>query len=197
MSVSIQSSKPAANPQQAPRRIGGTRYRTGATDTDIRSAVGACSLGSLLVAASTRGICALFLGDDPETLIREFRGRFPNARMAEDDADFERIVAQVATFIEAPNLEFKLPLDMQGTAFQRQVWQALREIPAGARASYAEIARRIGSPRAVRAVAGACAANPLAVVIPCHRAVRTDGTLSGYRWDVKRKAELLRRESGA
>jgi AraC family transcriptional regulator of adaptative response/methylated-DNA-[protein]-cysteine methyltransferase len=135
------------------------------------------------------------LGDDPETLVRDLQDRFPKARLVGGDSDFERLVAQVVGFVETAALGLDLPLDIRGTAFQQRVWQALREIPFGTQVSYSEIARRIGVPKAVRAVAGACAANTLAVAIPCHRVVRTDGDLSGYRWGIARKAELLRRES--
>jgi AraC family transcriptional regulator of adaptative response/methylated-DNA-[protein]-cysteine methyltransferase len=171
-----------------------TRYRAGGTNTDIRFAIGECSLGSILVAATDRGVCAIFLGDDADELARDLQARFPRARLIGGDAAFEQRVAQVVGFVEAPRLGLDLPLDVRGTAFQQRVWQALREIPAGETASYAEIARRIGAPNSVRAVAGACAANPLAVAIPCHRVVRIDGGLSGYRWGVGRKRALLARE---
>lgn len=172
-----------------------TRYRAGGADTAIRFAVGECSLGAILVAASARGICAILLGDDPDRLVRDLQDRFPNAELAGGDAGFERWVAQVVGFVEQPRLGLALPLDVRGTAFQQRVWQALQKIPAGTTASYSEIAQRIGAPKAVRAVAGACAANALAVAIPCHRVVRTDGGLSGYRWGVKRKRALLDREA--
>ena len=172
-----------------------TRYRAGGADTQIRFAIGECSLGAILVAASAQGVCAVLIGDDPDRLARDLQDRFPRAVLIGADADFERIVATVVGFVEAPALGLDLPLDIRGTAFQQRVWQALREIPAGQTASYAEIARRIGAPKAVRAVAGACAANPLAVAIPCHRVVRNDGRLSGYRWGVERKRALLDREA--
>jgi AraC family transcriptional regulator of adaptative response/methylated-DNA-[protein]-cysteine methyltransferase len=182
--------------EESARVLGMTpsRYRAGGADTEIRFALGLCSLGSILVAMSPRGVCAISLGDDPEALVRDLQDRFPKARLVGGDEDFERLVAQVVGFVEAPALGLALPLDIRGTAFQQRVWQALREIPAGSRVSYSEIARRIGSPRSVRAVAGACAANTLAVAIPCHRVVRTDGDLSGYRWGVERKRALLERE---
>jgi len=160
----------------------------------IRFAIGECSLGSILVAISERGVCAIALADNPKSLMRDLQDKFPQAELIVADPDFEQLIAKVVAFIEAPALGLDLPLDVRGTAFQQRVWQALREIPAGATVSYSEIARRIGAPKAVRAVAGACAANILAVAIPCHRGVRTDGSLSGYRWGVERKAELLRRE---
>jgi AraC family transcriptional regulator of adaptative response/methylated-DNA-[protein]-cysteine methyltransferase len=172
-------------------------YRAGGAGADIRFAVGQCSLGAILVAQSQRGICAILLGDDPDALVRELQDQFPKARLIGGDAAFERWVAQVVGFIEAPAIGLQLPLDVQGTAFQERVWRALREIPPGATASYTEIAERIGSPRSVRAVAQACGANRLAVAIPCHRVVRRDGDLSGYRWGVERKRELLRREAQA
>lgn len=171
-------------------------YRAGGTNSRIRFALGECSLGSILVAASEIGICAIALGDDPDYLIRELQDRFPKAELIGGDSEFEQWVAKVVGFVEAPSIGLDLPLDMQGTAFQQRVWQTLRQIPAGEKVSYTEIAQRIGAPKAVRAVAGACAANTLAVAIPCHRVVRSDGGLSGYRWGVERKAELLRRESG-
>jgi AraC family transcriptional regulator of adaptative response/methylated-DNA-[protein]-cysteine methyltransferase len=172
-----------------------TVYRAGGADADIRFAVGECSLGSILVARSELGVCAILLGDDPDALARDLQDRFPRARLIGGDAGFEQLVAQVVGLVEAPGLGLDLPLDVQGTAFQQRVWQALQEIPAGSTASYAEIATRIGAPKSVRAVAQACAANPLAVAIPCHRVVRNDGGLSGYRWGVERKRVLLQREA--
>ena len=170
------------------------RYRAGGTDTEIRFAVGECSLGSILVAASPKGVCAILLGDDPDALARDLQDRFPRAVLIGGDGEFEALVAKVVGLVEAPGLGVDLPLDVRGTAFQQRVWQALRQIPAGATASYLDIAQRIGAPKAVRAVAQACANNALAVAIPCHRVVRTDGALSGYRWGVERKRALLRRE---
>jgi AraC family transcriptional regulator, regulatory protein of adaptative response / methylated-DNA-[protein]-cysteine methyltransferase len=149
------------------------------------------------VAASERGVCAILLGDDPEVLARDLEDRFPEATLIGGDAAFERLVARVVELVEAPGAGLDLPLDPRGTAFQRRVWQTLREIPAGGTASYSEIADRIGAPSAVRAVASACAANPLAVAVPCHRVVRRDGRLSGYRWGVERKRTLLQREASA
>lgn len=171
------------------------KYRPGGADTEIRFAIGKCSLGSILVALSPVGICAISLGDDPDILARSLQDRFPQAELINGDSEFEQLVANVIGFVEAPASGLKLPLDVRGTAFQQRVWQALREIPAGATVSYTDIALRIGSPKSVRAVASVCARNTLAVAIPCHRVVRNDGTLSGYRWGVERKAELLRRES--
>ncbi|HXU52794.1 MAG TPA: bifunctional DNA-binding transcriptional regulator/O6-methylguanine-DNA methyltransferase Ada [Casimicrobiaceae bacterium] len=172
-------------------------YRAGGRDATIRFAVGECSLGSILVAAGERGVCAILLGDDPAALVRDLEDRFPRATLVGGDADFERVVATVVGFVEAPALGLALPLDVRGTAFQERVWQALREVPAGATTTYSEIAARIGAPKAVRAVAGACAANRLAVAIPCHRVVRRDGDVSGYRWGVARKRALLAREAAA
>jgi len=172
-------------------------YRAGGANAAIRFAVGQCALGAILVAQSGRGICAISLGDDPDALVRELQDQFPRARLVGGDADFERLVAQVVGFVEAPAVGLGLPLDVRGTAFQERVWQALREIPPGATVSYAQVAERIGAPKAVRAVAQACGANRLAVAIPCHRVVRRDGDLSGYRWGVERKRELLGRERGA
>lgn len=171
------------------------RFRAGGAGLRIQFALGQCALGALLVARSPRGLCAIALGDDPEELLRALQQRFVNAELIGGDAEFERWVAQVAGFVEAPRIGLDLPLDIQGTAFQQRVWQALRKIPPGRTASYAEIAATIGRPKAVRAVAAACAANPLAVAIPCHRVVRSDGGLSGYRWGVARKQALLAREA--
>jgi AraC family transcriptional regulator of adaptative response/methylated-DNA-[protein]-cysteine methyltransferase len=170
-------------------------WRSGGADARIRFAIGQCSLGAILVASSDKGVCAILLGDDPDALARDLQDRFPRAELVGGDHDYERVVATVVGFIEAPRLGLDLPLDVRGTAFQERVWRALREIPPGGKATYAEIARRIGEPRAVRAVAGACAANTLAVAIPCHRVVRSDGGLSGYRWGVERKRQLLESES--
>ncbi len=170
-------------------------YRAGGSGASIRFAVGQCSLGSILVAATARGVCAITLGDDPDELVRDLQDRFPNATLSGGDAAFEQWVATVVGFVEAPQLGLDLPLDVRGTAFQQRVWKALREIPPGSTASYADIATRVGAPKAVRAVAQACAANALAVAIPCHRVVRKDGALSGYRWGVDRKRELLKRET--
>jgi AraC family transcriptional regulator of adaptative response/methylated-DNA-[protein]-cysteine methyltransferase len=172
-----------------------TAYRAGGARTQIRFAIGECSLGSILVAQSERGVCAILLGDDPERLARELQDRFPRADLVGADADFERLIAKVVGFVEVPGLGLDLPLDVRGTAFQQRVWQALRAIPAGKTASYTDIAKWIGSPKSVRAVGQACGANPLAVAIPCHRVVRTDGGLSGYRWGVERKRALLDREA--
>lgn len=169
-------------------------YRAGGTNSDIRFAVGQCSLGAILVAQSNRGVCAILLGDDPEKLVRDLQDQFPRANLIGADHGFEQLIARVVGFVEAPALGLDLPLDVRGTAFQERVWQALRNIPPGGTASYAEIARQIGAPSACRAVAQACGANRLAVAIPCHRVVRSDGNLSGYRWGVERKRQLLERE---
>lgn len=169
-------------------------YRDGGRDIAMRFAVGECSLGAILVAASARGICAILLGEDPAALTRSLQDQFPKAELIGGDAQFEQLVAKVIGFVEAPGLGLDLPLDLRGTAFQQRVWRALREIPAGTTASYSDIARRIGAPKSVRAVGQACGANHLAVAIPCHRVVRTDGDLSGYRWGIERKRALLERE---
>ena len=147
------------------------------------------------MAQSDRGICAILLGDDPDVLARDLQDQFPRANLIGGDATFERIVAKVVGFVEAPSLGLNLPLDVRGTAFQQRVWQSLRNIPAGSTASYTDIAKLIGSPKSVRAVAQACGANTLAVAIPCHRVVRNDGALSGYRWGVERKRALLEKET--
>ena len=172
-----------------------SRYRAGGADTDIRFAIGECSLGAILVAASEVGVCAILIGDDPDALARDLQDRFPRAELIGGDAGFEQLVAKVVGLVEAPGLGLDLPLDVRGTAFQQRVWQALREIPAGRTVSYADLAKRIGAPKSVRAVAQACGANALAVAIPCHRVVRNDGALAGYRWGVERKRALLERES--
>jgi AraC family transcriptional regulator of adaptative response/methylated-DNA-[protein]-cysteine methyltransferase len=169
-------------------------YRAGGAGVSIRFAVGDCSLGSVLVADTSRGICAILLGDDPVVLVRELQDRFPRASFVEPDRAFERTVSQVVALVDRPAAGLSLPLDVRGTAFQQRVWQALREIPAGSTASYTEIAARIGAPRAVRGVARACASNPIAVAIPCHRVVRRDGDLAGYRWGIHRKRALLEKE---
>lgn len=170
-------------------------YRRGAKGVAIRFAVGQCSLGAILVAATERGICAIEFGDDPDALVRGLQDRFAKAQLIGADQRFEQLVAQVVGAVEDPKKAQALPLDVRGTAFQERVWIALRAIPVGRTASYAEIAARVGAPTARRAVAQACAANPAAVAIPCHRVVRTDGGLGGYRWGVARKEALLAREA--
>jgi AraC family transcriptional regulator of adaptative response/methylated-DNA-[protein]-cysteine methyltransferase len=172
-------------------------FRKGGSKEEIRFAVGETSLGSILVASSAKGIAAILLGDDPETLTQDLQDRFPNATLIGGDRDYEATVSKVVGFVEAPHAGLDLPLDVRGTAFQQRVWQALRNIPAGETVSYTDIAARIGSPSATRAVAGACAANKLAVAIPCHRVVRNDGALSGYAWGVERKRAILDREQVA
>ena len=172
------------------------QFRDGGRDVEMRFAVGTCSLGAILVAASERGVCALLLGDDPADLVRDLEERFPNAERKPGGADFERWVARVVEFVDAPRIGLDLPLDIRGTAFEQRVWQALLAVPAGETVTYSELARRIGTPQAARAVARACAANPLAVAVPCHRVVRADGSLAGYRWGVERKRALLERERG-
>jgi AraC family transcriptional regulator of adaptative response/methylated-DNA-[protein]-cysteine methyltransferase len=169
-------------------------FRTGGTGEIIRFAIGQCSLGAILVASSEKGVCCITLGDDPEFLLADLQNRFRKAELIGGDGNFEQIVAKVVGFVESPGIGLDLPLDVRGTAFQQRVWQALREIPVGSTVNYAEIAAKIGSPKSVRAVAGACGANSIAVAIPCHRVVRTDGNLSGYRWGVERKKSLLQRE---
>jgi AraC family transcriptional regulator of adaptative response/methylated-DNA-[protein]-cysteine methyltransferase len=171
-----------------------TQYRAGGANEDIRFAVGRSTLGAILVASSRKGIAAILLGNDPDKLLRELQNRFPKARLIGAEKDYETLIAHVVGFIEAPGQSLGLPLDIRGTAFQQRVWRALRKIPAGKTVTYSEIARKIGSPKSVRAVAGACAANNIAVAIPCHRVVRTDGSLSGYAWGVERKRGLLTRE---
>ncbi len=171
------------------------QYREGGAGTEISYAVRSCWLGPVLVAATTRGVCAILFDDDPGALPETLRQRFPAADLRQGDAGLHDLVARVIAQVEQPGTDLDLPLDIRGTAFQVRVWQALRQIPAGRTASYAEIAQAIGAPRAVRAVAGACAANTLAVAIPCHRVIGKNGSLSGYRWGVARKAALLEREA--
>src|SRR5918993_1274953 len=172
-----------------------TAYRAGGANIEIRFAIGECSLGSILVAASERGVCAILIGDDPDALARDLQDRFPRAHLIGADSQFEQLIAKMVGFVEAPALGLDLPLDVRGTAFQQRVWQALREIPVGQTVSYLQVANRIGAPKAVRAVGAAVGANPLAVVIPCHRVIRHDGSLCGYRWGVDRKRALIEREA--
>jgi AraC family transcriptional regulator of adaptative response/methylated-DNA-[protein]-cysteine methyltransferase len=174
-----------------------TRYRAGGADEEIRFAIAQTSLGALLVAASEKGVCAIQMGDSPEKLLQELQDRFARARLVGGDAKFEKLVAKVVGLVERPRKDLDMPLDIRGTAFQQRVWKALTKIPAGKTASYADIARKIGKPSAVRAVAQACGANNLAIAIPCHRVVKTDGGLAGYRWGLARKKELLAREEAA
>lgn len=169
-------------------------YRAGGKGARIRFGIGECSLGSILVAATDKGICAILIGDDPAALAHDLQDRFPKAELVGAEADFEDWMARVIALVEAPEVGLDLPLDVRGTAFQQRVWQALRAIPAGDTVSYSELAARLGSPRMARAIAGACAANPVAIAIPCHRVVRNDGAISGYRWGVERKRTLLERE---
>jgi AraC family transcriptional regulator, regulatory protein of adaptative response / methylated-DNA-[protein]-cysteine methyltransferase len=172
-----------------------TQYRAGGANEDIRFAVGQSSLGAILVASSDKGVASILIGDDPNELVRDLQDRFPKAQLVGGDKEYESMVVRVVGFVEAPQIGLNLPLDVRGTAFQRRVWQALQAIPVGRTSSYSEIAHRIGAPKAVRAVASACAANNIAVAIPCHRVVRNDGALSGYAWGVERKRELVAREA--
>jgi AraC family transcriptional regulator of adaptative response/methylated-DNA-[protein]-cysteine methyltransferase len=173
-----------------------TQYRAGGANEEILFAVGQSILGAILVASSKKGIAAILLGDDPEKLVRQLQDRFPKAKLIGAEKDYEALVARVVGFIEAPGKSgLGLPLDIRGTAFQQRVWRALRQIPAGETVTYTDIAKKIGSPKSVRAVAGACAANNIAVAIPCHRVVRTDGSLSGYAWGVERKRALIAKEA--
>lgn len=164
------------------------------TADPIRFVTATSSLGAVLVACSSRGISAVLLGDDPAALADELRRRFPCATPAMDDPQVATLAERVIDAVEAPGTAAALPLDLRGTAFQRDVWNALRAIPAGTTATYAEIAARLGRPAAVRAVGQACGANHVAVLVPCHRVLRADGSLSGYRWGVGRKQTLLERE---
>lgn len=183
--------------EEAGRQLGmrPREYRNGGKGTTIRFAVGQCSTGAILVAATEKGVCAILLGDDPDNLVRDLEDQFPKAELIGADEGFELTMAMVVGFIDSPGKALGLPLDVQGTAFQRQVWEALGKIPAGSKMSYSAIAQAIGCLKAARAVAQACASNTLAVAIPCHRVVRSDGKLSGYRWGVERKRLLLDREA--
>jgi AraC family transcriptional regulator, regulatory protein of adaptative response / methylated-DNA-[protein]-cysteine methyltransferase len=170
-------------------------FRSGGRGETIRFAVGQCSLGSILVATTERGVCAILLGDDPEALVRELQDGFASARLIGGDAGFDRLVARVVGLVERPGNRADLPLEIRGTAFQKRVWDAIQAIPLGATRTYAQIAKEIGRPKAARAVARACGSNRIAVAIPCHRVVRTDGETSGYRWGIKTKQNLLAREA--
>jgi AraC family transcriptional regulator of adaptative response/methylated-DNA-[protein]-cysteine methyltransferase len=174
-----------------------TNFRDGGANTAIHFAIGECALGSILVAKSERGVCAVLIGDDPTRLVCDLQDQFPIAELIGAESGYEDMVAKVIGLIEAPGVGLDLPLDIRGTAFQRRVWKALQQIPVGSTASYTEIAKRIGMPKAARAVAKACGANSLAVVIPCHRVIRNDGALSGYRWGMERKRTLLDKEMRA
>lgn len=184
---------------QAKQRLGMTasEHRAGAPRSVIHFAIAQCSLGAILLAQSQLGICAILLGDDPALLLKQLQDQFPKADLRGDEQAFEQQMAAVISLIDKPQQGLDLPLDIRGTAFQQRVWQALRDIPPGQTMSYAQLAAKIGQPSAVRAVARACAANALAVAIPCHRVIRQDGSLSGYRWGLARKQTLLQRERDA
>jgi AraC family transcriptional regulator, regulatory protein of adaptative response / methylated-DNA-[protein]-cysteine methyltransferase len=174
-----------------------TDSRAVGANREIHFAISDCTLGSVLVASSERGVCAIFMGDDPGALVRDLRNHFAGEQPVGGDAAFEALVASVVRFVDMPAMGLDVPLDLRGSAFQQRVWRALRDIPVGSTATYNDIAKRIGSATSARAVAQACAANPIAVAIPCHRVVRSDGGLSGYRWGVARKRALLEREGAA
>ncbi|GKX53638.1 methylated-DNA--[protein]-cysteine S-methyltransferase [Budvicia aquatica] len=172
-----------------------TAFRQGGADTLIQFAIAECSLGSVLVARSPKGICTITFGDGPDTLLKNLQDQFPKAELIGSDPGFEQVVAQVIGLIEQPDTPFDLPLDIRGTAFQQRIWNMLRTIPAGTTVSYTQLAEMIDSPKSVRAVANACGQNMIAVAIPCHRVVRLDGDISGYRWGIDRKRALLAREA--
>ncbi|MEO0574919.1 MAG: methylated-DNA--[protein]-cysteine S-methyltransferase [Pseudomonadota bacterium] len=172
-------------------------FRDGGRDMRIRFAVAACSLGAVLVAATKNGVCCIEMGDDPEALTTAFQARFAKANIIGAEPDFDQLVALVCGHIDQPNSTLKLPLDIRGTVFQQKVWSALQTIAHGQTATYTDIAKAIGQPNAHRAVARACAANPVAIAVPCHRVVRKDGGLSGYRWGIERKRALLDREGAS
>ena len=180
-------------PRKSPQPAGTSRLSGG----EIQFSHGESSLGLVLVARKTRGICAVLLGDDFDALLQNVQERFPGSTLVEGGPDLDALADEISSFIESPAQRLDVPIDLRGTDFQHLVWRALQEIPAGETASYTEIAHRIGRPRAVRAVAQACAANPLAILVPCHRVVRSDGSLSGYRWGIERKRALLDREATA
>lgn len=181
---------------EATERLGmsPSAYRRGGEGAAIRFAIAESSLGPTLVAATEKGVCAIMMGDDPEALVRELQDRFGQADLVGDDPRFDALVAMVVGLAEAPERPVDLPLDITGTAFQQRVWEALTRIPAGSTATYKDVAEAIGDPKAVRAVAAACGANPVALAIPCHRVVRSDGSLSGYHWGIERKRDLLAKE---
>jgi AraC family transcriptional regulator of adaptative response/methylated-DNA-[protein]-cysteine methyltransferase len=172
-------------------------FRAGGAGEQIRFAIAECSLGPILVASTAQGICAILIDDDPDFLVKDLQDRFPRAELIGAEPEYEQVVSRVVGMVERPAVGLDLPLDVRGTAFQQRVWQVLRAIPSGRRVTYAELAELAGVPRGARAVASACAANAIAVAIPCHRVVRNDGSISGYRWGVDRKAELLNREAGS
>jgi AraC family transcriptional regulator, regulatory protein of adaptative response / methylated-DNA-[protein]-cysteine methyltransferase len=174
-----------------------TEFRAGGANAEIYFAIGECSMGNILAAQTERGVCAILIGDDAQQLVRGLQDRFPNAKLVGDAPAYQDLIAQVVGLVENPKSGFGLPLDIQGTAFQKRVWKALQQIPPGTTATYTEIAAKIDRPKAVRAVAQACGANPLAIAIPCHRVIRNDGSLSGYRWGVERKRTLLHKEKHA
>jgi AraC family transcriptional regulator of adaptative response/methylated-DNA-[protein]-cysteine methyltransferase len=183
---------PTTQPTTLPIAYDGADAAT--PDGTVRHAIAASALGLVLVAATAAGVRFVLLGDDADALRAELRARLPLATLAEGDERLQALASRVAACVDGAGDAGAVPLDARGTEFQRRVWDALREIPPGATTTYAELARRVGRPAAVRAVAGACAANPMAVLVPCHRVVRADGGLSGYRWGVERKRRLLERE---
>ena len=172
-------------------------FHGGGFGEEIHFAIRECWLGSILVAATSKGICQISFGDNSNKLVQTLHGRFPKAELIGGDSKFERLVASVIRFLDSPAMGLDLPLDIRGTAFQQRVWQALQKIPLGSTATYRDIAKRIGRPKSVRAVAAACASNSIAVAIPCHRVLRHDGSLAGYRWGVERKKKLLTREGNS
>jgi len=174
-----------------------TEFRAGGVNAEIYFAIGECSMGNILAAQTERGVCAILMGGDAEQLVRDLQDRFPKAKLVGDASEYQDLVAKVVGLVENPKSGFDLPLDIQGTAFQKRVWKALQQILPGTTATYKEIAAKIGTPKAVRAVAQSCGANSLAIAIPCHRVIRNDGSLSGYRWGVERKRALLEREAQA
>lgn len=174
-----------------------TDYRAGGSNSEIFFAIGECSMGAILAAQTKRGVCAILIGNDAGQLVQDLQDKFPKAKLVGDAPEYQEVMAQIVALVENPKSGLDLPLDIRGTAFQKRVWKALQQIPPGATITYKEVAEKIGSPKAARAVAQACGANSLAIMIPCHRVVRNDGSLSGYRWGIDRKRTLIERERQA
>lgn len=172
-----------------------TQFKNGGHSETIHYSIGTCSFGPILVARSEKGICAILIHNDNKPILADLQKRFPKATLVEDKSDFHHWLAQVIHFVEAPQKGLELPLDIRGTIFQQRVWHILQRIPLGTTASYTDIATQLGDPKAVRAVARACAANPIALLVPCHRVVRSDGGISGYRWGAENKRTLIAREA--
>jgi AraC family transcriptional regulator of adaptative response/methylated-DNA-[protein]-cysteine methyltransferase len=172
-------------------------YRKGGKGMKIDYTIAKSALGKVLVAATERGVSAVYLGDAAATLVLELRDEYPRAEIAPAKDSFEHWVKEIVERVEGKPPRIELPLDLQATAFQRRVWQELQHIPRGTTRTYSQVARALGKPKAVRAVARACAINPVSIVVPCHRVIREDGNLAGYRWGLSRKEQLLALERAA